>query len=214
MGDPRRRVHLLHFQPGHVDGHRALLRGPGRREEHRPAEPEAVRQFRPDPAGRFAAAGEAALHRRRADPGADALEQALRRFRAAPHRRPGARRHQAGAGRLRGDADRRPAARDPHRARRGQARGLQPLAAAGGRRARALQPAPALRRVRHRQPRVPARNRRVSAHRRRRAQRGGRGGQRQAGLRARRRRGDRWRRGAVAVRAHGACRLAASSCPP
>ena len=116
VGDPRRRVHLLDVEPGHVDGDRALLRGPGRREEHRPAEPEAARELRPDPAGRLAAAGEAALDRRRADSGADALERALRRFRTAAHRRPGARRHQAGAGRLgRGD-HRRPAARDAHHA--------------------------------------------------------------------------------------------------
>ncbi len=115
VGDPRRGVHLLHLQPGHVPGDRALLRGPGRREEHRAAESEAGRQFRPDPAGRLAAAGEAALHRRCADPGADAFQQALRRFRAAPHRGPGGRHHQAGAGCFRGHPDRRPAARDPHR---------------------------------------------------------------------------------------------------
>ena len=92
--------------------------------------------LRPDPAGRVAAAGEAALHRRRADPRADALEQALRRFRAAPDRRAGARRDQADAGRLGGHADRRPAARSPHHARPGAAGGVQSLAAAGRRRAR------------------------------------------------------------------------------
>ena len=60
--------------------------------EHRPPEPEDVRQLRPDPAGRHAATGQAALDRRRADPRAHALEQrattsfALRRI-AAPARR-------------------------------------------------------------------------------------------------------------------------------
>ena len=133
VGDPRRGVHLLHLEPGHVAGHRALLRGPGRREEHRPAEPEAVRQFRPDPAGRFAAAGEAALHRRRADPGAHALQPPLRRFRTAAHRRAARRHHQTGAGRLRRHPDRRPAARSAHRAGPGQTGGLQMSPLAGGR---------------------------------------------------------------------------------
>ena len=49
--------------PGMLAGHRAFLRGPGRREEHRPFEPETASQFRSDPAGRFSALGEAAIHR-------------------------------------------------------------------------------------------------------------------------------------------------------
>ena len=59
------------------------------------------------------------------------------------------------------------------------------------------------------QPRIPARNRRVPAHRRGRAQRGGRACyRRSAGLRPQRGGSDRRRRGAVAVRAHGARRPA------
>ncbi len=73
VGDARRRVRLLHLEPGPVDGHRAL---PGRRSRGsglRPAQPEAGRQRRPHPARRVGAAREAALDRRRADPGADAV---------------------------------------------------------------------------------------------------------------------------------------------
>ena len=129
VGDPRRGVHLLHFQPRHVHGDRALPGRAGRREEHRPAEPEAERESGPDPARRFASAGEAPLHRRRADPGADVLEQAVRRFRTAAHRGAGGRHDQTDAGRLGRRSDRRPAPRDSHYSGPVPPRRLQPFAA-------------------------------------------------------------------------------------
>ena len=45
--------------PRRLDRDRAVLRGAGRREEHRPVEPETLGECRPDPAGRLAAAGQA-----------------------------------------------------------------------------------------------------------------------------------------------------------
>ena len=63
VGDSGRRVHLLHFEPRPVHGGGALLRRRGRRESHRAAEPEDVRQLRPDPAGRVGAAHQAAFDR-------------------------------------------------------------------------------------------------------------------------------------------------------
>ena len=203
LGDPGRRVHLLHFQPGHVDGDRALLRGPGRREEHRPPEPEAARQFRPDPAGRFAAPGEAALHRRRADSRAHALQPPLQRFRIAAHRRPTRRHHQTGARCFRRHPDGRAAARSAHRAGSGQTGGLSDVALAGGRSAGSFQSPSALGQVRLGKSRIPAGNRRVPAHFRRRAQRRGGSRRRQAGVPAQRGGSRRWRRRAHRVRSHG-----------
>ncbi len=132
VGDPGRGVHLLDFQSRHVHGDRSLPRRAGRREEHRPAEPEAERESGPDPARRLASVGEASLHRRRTNPGAHVLEQALRRFRAAPHRGSGGRHDQADAGRLGRGSDRRPAPGDSHYSRPGPPRRLQPLPVAGG----------------------------------------------------------------------------------
>jgi biotin carboxyl carrier protein len=79
---------------------------------HRPAEPEDVRQLRPDPARRHAAADQAALDRRCADPGAHAASSsatATTNCAAWPRRctTPSSR-----CRRLGGDAARRPAARD------------------------------------------------------------------------------------------------------
>ena len=48
-------------QPGDVDGHRALLRGPERGETHRPAEQKMLANFDLIPAGRAPAADQAAL---------------------------------------------------------------------------------------------------------------------------------------------------------
>ena len=75
--------------PGMSHGHRALLGRRGRGEEHRPLNQKMFANFDLIPPGAIAAADQAALHRRRADPGADALEQALRRLRTAARRRPG-----------------------------------------------------------------------------------------------------------------------------
>ena len=117
-------IYFLLRALGGVARHRALLRGTGRREEHRPAESEDVCQFRPDSAGRVAAAGEAALHRRCADPSAHVFQPPLRRFRFAPHRRAARRHHQAGAERFGGQRDWRPAAGTAHRAGPGETGGL------------------------------------------------------------------------------------------
>src|ERR1700680_3598825 len=86
LGNSRSGVYLFDLKPGLVDGDRAFLGRPGRGEEHRTAEPKAIGEYGPDSAGRPPAVGKASLDRRRADSGADVLEQALRRFRAAAHR--------------------------------------------------------------------------------------------------------------------------------
>ncbi len=200
MGNPRRRVHLLHLEPRRRPRHRAFQSGPGRGAEHRQPEPEDVRQPRPDSARRDPAAHQAALHRRRSHPRAHLHERPLRLLRTAPRGRPGARRRQAGAGRLGRRHHRRQPPRDPRHAGSIEARGLFTLAVAGLWRAGRLEPASRIRQVLQRQPRVPARDRRVPAHRCRRARRGGGRRQRAARLRPRRRRGRRRRRRAFRIR--------------
>ena len=112
VGDPGRRVHLLDVQPGPVAGNRALQSGRGRREEHRQAESEDVRQLRSDSAGRLAAAHQAALHRRRSHSGADVFEQPLRRAPAPPPGRAGGRHGEAGEQCVGGEPHRRAAPRN------------------------------------------------------------------------------------------------------
>ena len=72
------------------------------------------------PPGVLAAADQAALDRRRADPGADVAQRAGTTISAAPRRGAGRRRDQAGAGRFRDDAHRRPAPAGARAARRGR----------------------------------------------------------------------------------------------
>ena len=137
-----------------------------------------------------------------ANPGAHVLEQALRRLRAAAHRGAGRRRHQADAGRLGGDSDRRPAPRDsrhagssaawrPTTSRRCRWWGRWAFPTAGfgransasGNREYLMETGEFLRTAED------VRNVVAGVD------------QRQAGLRARRRPSDRWRRGALAIRA-------------
>src|SRR5579871_12308 len=61
LGDPGGGVHLFHFESGAVAGDCPLLRRARRRKEHRAAQPETVRELRPDPAGSLAASGQTAV---------------------------------------------------------------------------------------------------------------------------------------------------------
>ena len=128
----------------------------------RPAEPEARRQLRPHPARRVDAAREAALDRRRADHGADALERPLRRLPAAADRRPAARRHQGSDRRLGGRDHRRPDAPGQRRGRPGAPRVLRPRPARRCRRHPGRQRAPAGVRRRRGQPEPAGAGRRLA----------------------------------------------------
>ena len=84
LGNPRRRVRLLHHAAGAQHGHRALQGGRKRRRLHHQALQQALFALRPDSPRRLEAAHQAALDRRRSHPGAHFLEQPLRQLHAAP----------------------------------------------------------------------------------------------------------------------------------
>ena len=173
MGDPGGGVRLLHDVARAVDGDRPVQGGRGRGEEHRPPEPEDVRQLRPDPARRDATPRQAAVHRRRPDPRGDALLRPPRPVLPPADRAAAPRPGEIGPRRLGGEDHRRPAAPGAGAPRPGPDGGARRRPDRPRRDAAAGEPAASLGEHRRREPGVPRRDGRVPAHGRRRGPGGG-----------------------------------------
>ena len=99
--------------PGHSMAIVRFYRGGGRREIHRPAQPEDVRQLRPDSSRGQPAPDQTPVHRRRPHPGPHPLERHLEPFHASTGRRPAPRPDQRGPRCLGSEDHRRAAATGP-----------------------------------------------------------------------------------------------------
>ena len=173
MGDPGSGVRLLHDVARAFDGDRPVQGGRGRGEEHRPPEPEDVRQLRPDPARRNEAPRQAAFHRRRPDPRGHALLRPPRPVLPAAGRAAAPRPGEIGPRRLGGEDHRRRAAPGAGAPRPGTDGGARRRPGRPRRNAAAGEPSASLGEHRRREPGVPRRDGRVPAHGRGRGPGGG-----------------------------------------